>query len=359
MRREPPIAVCAYGWGQKFQLYANYLVVSGTTYPLSELTHIHPVYQQVMGISSVRLELRFGKQKITLRGIAALEEAHKVVDYLTKQYVGFAQPEQPQHSTGESEKLNPTIKREMQETLEPETLPVLQVASTQLPQTQNFWVQTLAQAPTAKTETQNWQRFRQEQRERRHRRLHVERSLREHGFDVATLARRLKENTLPEICVPIYLLSGEHAHYSTDATLCGEPSSSATYHTYPAKEHGTLILTSKRIVYLGRKSQIVLDYGQLSHVSRLRGAIAFQAEHWYKREILEVPRSLECIMFLDHILERFSATRVPVANTYVQFNQYIEEAPVAAIPVLAPEIDTMPLSHSQWEMAEVIDSMDR
>ena len=172
--------------------------------------------------------------------------------------------------------------------------------------TQDFYLQTFAQAATAKTETPNWQRFRQEQRERRQRRLHVERSLREHGFDVATLARRLKENTLPEVCVPIHLLSGEHAHYSSDATRCGEPSSSAIGYSYPAKEHGTLILTNKRLLYIGRKSQIVLDYGRLLHVSRLRGAIAFQAEHWYKREIFEVPRSLECTMFWNIFLSGFS-----------------------------------------------------
>ncbi|MEO8956295.1 MAG: hypothetical protein ABI465_17220 [Ktedonobacteraceae bacterium] len=352
MRREPPIAVCAYGWGREFQLYANYLTVSGTTYPLSDLTHIHPMYQQVMGISSVRLELRFGKQKVTLRGIAALEEAQKVVDYLTSHYLDFAQPDQSQSGSGVDKKWSRTIVREVQETPMPETLP-----GVQLPHTQDFYIQTFTQAPTAKAETPNWQRFRQEQRERRQRRLHVERSLREHGFDVATLARRLKENTLPEVCVPIHLLSGEHAHYSSDATRCGEPSSSAIGYTYPAKEHGTLILTNKRLLYIGRKSQIVLDYGRLLHVSRLRGAIAFQAEHWYKREIFEVPRSLECTMFLEHILERFQQEqpRVSVAHNAVQFNQYVEEAPVAAV---AADIDTMPLAHRQWDMATVIDSMD-
>ncbi len=358
MRREPPIAVCAYGWGQEFQLYANYLTVSGTTYPLSDLTHIHPIYQQVMGISSVRLELHFGEQKITLRGIAALEEAQKAVDYLSRHYLGFVQPEQPQSGTGVSNTSSRTIVRKVQEKPMPETLPVVQGAGARLTHTQDFWIQTIAQAPTAKTETPNWQRFRQEQRERRQRRICVERSLREHGFDVTTLSRRLKEKTLPEVCVPIYLLTGEHAHYSTDATLCGEPSSDAVRYTYPAKEHGTLILTNKRLVYIGRNSQIVLDYGQLLHISRLRGAIAFQAEHWYKREIFEVPRSLECTMFLDHILERFQQEqpRVAVTNNYVQYNQHVEEASVAAVAV---EIDTMPLSHRQWEMAEVIDSMDR
>ena len=155
------------------------------------------------------------------------------------------------------------------------------------------------------------------------------------------------------MCVPIHLLAGEHAHYSTDATLCGEPSSSAIGYTYPAKEHGTLILTNKRLVYIGRKSQIVLDYGRLLHVSRLRGAIAFQAEHWYKREIFEVPRSLECTMLLDHILERFQQEqpRIPVAHNSVQFNQHVEEAPVAG-GSSSGDIDTMPTSSRQWDMAK-------
>ena len=360
MRRESPIAVCAYGWGQELQLYANYLTVSGTTYPLSGLTHIHPIYRQVLGISSVRLELRFGKQKVTLRGIAALDEAEKVVDYLTSHYLGLAQPEHSHSDTVVGKKWSRTIVREVQETPISEILPA---AEAQLPHTQDFDIQTFAQATTAKTETPNWQRFRQEQRERRQRRLHVERSLREHGFDVATLTRRLTENTLPEVCVPIHLLADEHAHYSTDATRCGEPSRSAIGYTYPAKEHGTLILTNKRLLYIGRKSQIVLDYGRLLHVSRLRGAIAFQAEHWYKREIFEVPRSLECTMFLDHILERFQQEqpRTQVAHNSVQFNQYVEEAPVAAIlmvAAVAADIDTMPLAHRQWDMATVIDVMD-
>lgn len=357
MRREPPIAVCAYGWGQEFQLYANYLTVSGTTYPLSDLTQIHPIYQQVLGISSVRLELRFGKQKVTLRGIAALDEAEKVVDYLASHYLDFAQPEQSHSDTVVGKKWSRAIVREVQETPMSEMLQAAQAAEAQLPYTQDFCIQTFAQAATAKTETPNWQRFRQEQRKRRQRRVHVERSLREHGFDVATLTRRLTENTLPVVCVPIHLLTGEHAHYSTDATRCGEPSNSAIGYPYPAKEHGTLILTNKRLLYIGRKSQIVLDYGRLLHVSRLRGAIAFQAEHWYKREIFEVPRSLECTMFLDHILERFQQEQphVPLAHNAVQFNQYVDEAPVAAV---AADIDTMPLAHRQWDMATVIDSMN-
>lgn len=388
MRHEPPIAVCAYGWGQEFRLYQNYLAVSGTNYPLSDLTHIHPVYQQVLGISSVRLELRFGKRKVTLRGIAALEEAQKVIEYLTSHYLGFAQAEPSQGSAGtgkgwsksrasqksqeslerlDSRENQPNRGQASQETPVPAIQPMQSLfqeeQAEQPPETQDFCLQTFAQAPTAKIATPNWQRFRQEQRERRQRRLHVERSLREHGFDVDQLAQRLKEEILPEVTVPLRLLAGERAHYKTDATLCGEPVSGAIRYTYPAKEHGTLILTNKRLLYIGRRSQIVLDYGRLLHVSRLRGAIAFQAEHWYKREIFEVPRSLECTMFLERILERFQHEQQLQAiadrqsgrgrrNTYVQFQQNIEEAPVAV------DIDTMPLSRQQWDMAEVIDSMN-
>lgn len=382
MRHEPPIAICAYGWGQEFRLYQNYLAVSGTNYPLSDLTHIHPVYQQVMGIASVRLELRFGKRKVTLRGIAALEEAQKVIEYLTSHYLGFAQPEPSQERASTSKGWSKNrVSQVSQESLDDrvsltntgdasQEMPIPAISQAhalfqeeQSPNTQDFCLQTFAQAPTAKVATPNWQRFRQEQRERRQRRLHVERSLREHGFDVDQLAQRLKQEILPEVTVPLRLLAGERAHYKTDATLCGEPVSGAIRYTYPAKEHGTLILTNKRLLYIGRKSQIVLDYGRLLHVSRLRGAIAFQAEHWYKREIFEVPRSLECTMFLEHILERFHHEQQLQAiankqsgrvnhNRRIQFQQNIEEAPVAV------DINTMPLSRQQWDMAEVIDSMN-
>ena len=66
-----------------------------------------------------------------------------------------------------------------------------------------------------------------------------------------------------------------------------------------------LILTNLRMIYMGRRSQIVLDYGRLLHISRLRGAIAFQATHWYRREIFELRRPLECAMYIETILTHF------------------------------------------------------
>src|SRR5579863_7061066 len=98
MRKEPPIAECMFGWGQVFRLYSDMLDVQGKRYFLKDLTHIRPIYRHVMGVDSVRLELRFGKKQVTLRGIAAIDEAQKVIDYLTSQYLGLA-PANP-HTTG-------------------------------------------------------------------------------------------------------------------------------------------------------------------------------------------------------------------------------------------------------------------
>jgi hypothetical protein len=294
-----------------------------------------------MGIASVRLELNFGKKKVLLRGIAAIADAQRVVAYLTSQYVNF---ERSVSSTSDAIGWSRTRKSEHhpQNTPVPETQPLLQEQSPVM--MQDLSRKERAQALTVKVETPtpNWQRFRQEQRERRQRRVHVERSLREHGFDVEKLSRHLKSGTLPEVPVPMRLLPGERAHYRTDATLCGEPIGGALRYTYPAKDHGTLILTNKRLVYMGRKSQIVLDYARLLHVSRLRGALAFQAEHWYRREIFEVRRSLECAMHLESILERFQ-----------QEQQFEEEQYQPAV-----EIETMPLSMSNWDIAEAINTID-
>lgn len=363
-----PIAVCAFGWGQELRLYNDYLDVQGKRYALRDLTHIRPIYHHVMGVDSVRLELRFGKKQLTLRGIAALDEAQKVIDYLTSQYLGLVQSaanastdaattthadagvgstqrgwsrerkkqfktiprplvpvrdDSASQPDGSSETVNEAtvvdaepvttmIGGFLDSTLGTQTDALGLPLSNSEPLENEPWnreecLREFAQAPTAKVETPtpNWQRFRVEQRERRQHRLSVERSLREHGFDVERLTRKLNQEPLPVIHVPMLLREGEYAHYSVEATLCGEPIGESIRYTYPAKDHGTLILTNRRMIYIGRKSQIVLDYARLLHLSRLRGAVAFQATHWYRREIFEVRRPLECAMFVEAILEQF------------------------------------------------------
>src|SRR2546430_16589278 len=109
MQNEPLIAECAFGWGKVFRLYQNYLDVNGTSYPLADLTHVRPIYQHVLGIPSVRLELRFGKKKVILRGIAAMKEAQTVVEYLTSQYRGLPGAEKGWRRTREAGAQSNTI----------------------------------------------------------------------------------------------------------------------------------------------------------------------------------------------------------------------------------------------------------
>ncbi len=74
------------------------------------------------------------------------------------------------------------------------------------------------------------------------------------------------------------------------------------------------------MIYLGRQCQIVLSYERLLHVSRLRGAVAFLAEHWTRREIFEVRRPLECTMYLQCILQRYQ--RQPLYDRVIQSHDY-------------------------------------
>jgi hypothetical protein len=357
MRNELLIAECAFGWGQMFQLYQYYLDVDGTRYPLSELTHVSHTYHRVLGITSARIELRFGKKKVMLRGIAAIEDAQRAITYLTAHYLGLPQTNginwdsngDEENSFGEQgvsdcthQFITPSNKAQEKpfpSAFPPETQVELEEYSPIT--TEDMLLQEHTQAPTAKVETPGWRRWRVEQRERRQKRLHAERMLREHGFDVAELAQRLKEEPLPAVAVPVRLLTDEQAHYTTDATLCGEPVGGTIRYIYPAKDQGRLILTNRRLIYMGRKSQLVLDYARLLHISRLRGALAFQAEHWQKREIFEVRRPLECAMYLERILEQFHQEQQLQAIT----GDYAWKNP-------GDEVNTMPLSQYSWEMID-------
>jgi len=350
IRKETPLAECSYGWGQVFRLYHDRLETNGVSYPLSTLARVRPVYQRLMGIDSVRLELRFGRKRLVLRGIAALDDAKRAIDYLNRQYLGLggSQPgegNQPcWNENSEATTSLETLAKAASGADEPQASALVTpptTASYQLPQ----------KITTAKVAAASWERFRRDQRERRERRLHIERMLREHGFDVEQLAERLKEEALPEIAVPLRLLPGERAHYSADAALCDELVSGPVCSSYPARDHGLLLLTNKRLLFLGRKSQIVLDYARLTDVVRLRGAVALEAKHWYKREIFEVQRPLECVMYLECLHERWqqNAALRPQFRT-ITSGFFDDHARSEQLPVV--DIDTLPLTERSWEMDE-------
>lgn len=244
MAQDSPLVVCAYGWGQTFRLYRSRLEINGQYYPLNELTHVYLVQHRLLGIPSARLKLCLGSKSLILRGIAAVTDAQKAADYLKTWCAGN----------------------------EPVTDYNAALANAQIPPPMGLSID----------QDSDTDRF-----------------------------ERIKTNiSLPIVRVPVRLLAGEHAHYSTSATLCGERTGmeqeghrhDAGY--YPARDHGMLILTNRRVIYIGRNNQIVLDYHNLLHFSRLRTAVAFQADHWQKRVIFTIPQPIECALYIEAILHR-------------------------------------------------------
>ena len=231
---EVPLAVYTFGWGRLFRLYRDYLDIHGTHYALTDLTSVRSIFHHILGISSARLELHFGKKKLVLPGIADIEDVQQTVTYL----------------------------------------------SMRLHERRNAYATNLAEAAMAQTEVPGWYQAQPEGERTR---------------------------ALPYVAVPMLMLPGERGLYMTDAALCAEGGS--THRNYPLVDQGTLILTSRRVIYVGRKSQITLDYARLSHVSRLRNALALQARQ--RRVIVAMRRPLECATYLEYILRRFQADTVP------------------------------------------------
>jgi hypothetical protein len=352
-----PLVECVYGWGRELRLYPDYLDLDGTLYRLSELVHVNAIYHCILGISSARLELRFKRARRVVRGIAAVEDAYRMVAYLNSRY---ALSERSLHQGAKRVPSTEIISKKTEDLysgydgqcpvdegmlwqktgeIPLAVVPAAMLVPMSSTSTQFVFGETgheytsaydrnlreAAQALTTPIEMPYKQRAREGQRERRKSRLHTERSIREHGFDVEKLARMLQKDILPAISVPVRLLPGEYAHYSTDATRCREPLRTAKRYTYIARDHGVIILTSERMIYIGRRSQIVLSYARLLHVSRLRGAIAFMADHWSRREIFELQRPLECTMYLEYILRRFQV-RSAVQSAGIPHNMRTEDA---------------------------------
>ena len=184
-----------------------------------------------------------------------------------------------------------------------------------------------------------WQWIGYEQRQRRRKRIQAEQSFREYGFDVEQLSQRLQVEVLPQVYVPTRLLSDECAHYCTNATLCEEPLSGTKQPGYRAKDQGMLILTDRRMIYIGRRRQLVLDYSRLLHVSRLQGAIAVLSESWAKWELFEIRFPLECTMYLDAILLRYRKRSVN-ERTHVRVRQLYPSTKTGSYDIHTPAHNT-------------------
>ncbi|HEV2580284.1 MAG TPA: hypothetical protein VGT44_05480 [Ktedonobacteraceae bacterium] len=286
MQDEQALVVCAFGWGKEFRLYREMLYVGSRGYRLTGLTQVQLKTQQTLGVASASLDLRFGRETVALRGIAAVDDARRVAEYLVSW-------------CGEGQKTGPRLSSRG------ETAPLKQAELTQrtwqplpspIPQTL-----TLHEQVTRPVDTPQLLSFGKDPQ-----------TGPKHNWKQERKTERLAQaEVLPVINVPVRLESGEQAYYCSRATRCGELIKETLRSTYPAQDHGLLILTDRRLLFIGRKSQLVLEYAHLLRISRLEGALSFETDHWQKRAIFTTPQPDLCIARLEAILQTRAAARQP------------------------------------------------
>ncbi len=194
------------------------------------------------------------------------------------------------------------------------------------------------------------------------------------------LKAQLECESLADVPVPLQLQSGERAHYACEATLCKEQSIGI------ARDHGMLIVTNQRAIYLGRMGQRVIDYAHITHTSCLRSGLVLARDDCSQRDIFEVEHPLETALHLETILRSWhslgtvSAKRIVMPDSQEMIYHTPSTSPTptptpthphwtyASIPVPVPvpqqrrtaltidEIDTIPLSASVslWQTEEQV-----
>jgi hypothetical protein len=275
MQIEQPLVVCAFGWGKEFRLYKETLYVGNRAYRLGRLRAVQLKTQRTMGVASACLELRFGREKVMLRGIAAVEDARRAAEYLVS-WCGEG---------GEARRSTRDVTMPLKHSQMPQTLPTHKFHEQATRPVDTPPVYPLKEAPLAGLR-QGWR----------------------HELKTEHLAQA---EVLPVVNVPVRLGDGECAYYSSRATRCGELIRETLRSTFPAQDHGLLILTDRRLLFIGRKSQLVLDYVHLRHISRLEGALAFEADHWQKRAIFTMPQPDLCAARLEAILQAQTTAHLP------------------------------------------------
>jgi hypothetical protein len=341
------------------RLYPDCLDLDGKSYSLNDLLRVSPVYQRFLGIVSARLEIAFQRETVVVRGIAEVDVARKIVEYLMQQLTYLLLKSESDETVAEMGAMQhpPAITAGLPASFSGD-LPVSPSSPPLIlpPRTDEHALSEHASATTLPIEIPYWQRVHQEQRQRRIKRLRAERSLREHGFDVEKLEQDLQQGLIFPIQVSVHLFAGEYAYYCTEAVRSGEQLSAIEQLRRKSNDYGALIFTSERMIYLGRRGQIILGYAHLLYVSRMRHAVAFMAEHWTEREIFEVPRPLECTMYLEYLLHAFQKARTMRTDDATLSNHYViracptYEATELHLPV--EEIDTVQFVHDEQDVLE-------
>lgn len=149
----------------------------------------------------------------------------------------------------------------------------------------------------------------------------------------AASAPPCRSSVLPIIHVPVRLQPGECAHYSIGATLCSDRLTHTKPPTYVPLDQGLLILTNRRVSYLGKRCQLVLAYTNLWYASVLPHAIALHIEGQFHRIILEVEHPQEWASRIEQLA--FIARRSPSRST--------PSTPTVVLPGVKPTL-TLPFA---------------
>ncbi|GCF11136.1 hypothetical protein [Dictyobacter arantiisoli] len=328
-----PIVECAYGWGQVLRLYPERMEVQGKSYSLSELSNFKPTYRRILGMPSMRLELQFGDKTVIARGIADIALGLKLIGYLH----AWSQTA----ITCTLDEI-PAIQKPPAQQLLTERTPrplVLSPSTAATPQG-HFWEYNAHEKPTVSTPSYHgavdtlqvsrgivqgenapasttldavpswpWTDERHLQHKQRLKLLQAEREIRFYGFAIEALALRLRNEPLPQLSVPVQMIAGECAHYRTEARVNDEPPREGK--RVRTRDHGTLILTNLRLIYLGKKRHIILGYEHILQTAQVPGAVVISSEYWERQQFFIMRRPLECAMYLEHILQCFQRTFFP------------------------------------------------
>lgn len=329
MSNEQALLNCTFGWGKTCRLYLDSIEIAGKSYNLNDLTAIHPSYRNVFGVPSARLELSFGMQRLTLRGIPDPNVARLMVSHLQTHcsesntvhtHSRFSQARnlaRAQARAWQRSNKMPAIPDSTKEfSFSRGTSDSLKYASTSQSAFEPVFdeaAQDSGAAPqgrpsatdTSLTPGETLEAFAQLANDLTtispdSRSLPTPRYQPPlHSVHLVTPGRKtldtcsmpvpaLKSSVLPIIHVPVRLQPGECAHYSIGASLCSDRTSGSERAPYPPLDHGLLILTNRRLFYIGKRSQLILAYTHLWYVSLLHTAIALHIEGQFRRIIIEL-----------------------------------------------------------------------
>lgn len=337
MSHEQPLLNCIFGWGKTCRLYTDALEIAGKSYNLQDLTSLHPTYRKVLGISSARLELSFGLDHLVLRGIADPATVSRLVSHL--QPYCSTSPHAAQARTRTRTRTRKRARAQARAWERTNKLPAMPASpgdtssatyatgtllSVEVPACDKTWLTgeplALAEIPGVPVEDTTltpgetleafarisnnlstyasplpvtlWQPPRTPRFQPPLHSVHLRSPAQK--FDSQSIpVPAVKSSVLPIIHVPVRLQHGECAHYSIGATLCSDRISNAARASYPPLDQGLLILTNRRILYVGKRCQFTLAYTHLWYVSQLHASIALHIEGQFRRVIIELEHPRE------------------------------------------------------------------